>query len=548
MAHAEREVVDLLKESIESKINAKTTWNSTLIDEFSNVEKFKEKETNNMNFQHASIVLDGCMKVYSTRVDSVVDEADKLMDSVGRAKEPEKQRARAKAHPTIESNPDAILIKPRIESLDDEILEHLAREFKEGDTRGLLMHLLKWSDGEGFCVMRLPGEKSKQEAGSKIESTAASTLQTHTLDFNALRQSLYLGESRKHISPMFSTFTPDKSVEELVLPTYAYHISYDVDPLEYGYKEGGNAFAGYLPYMEGASGEESGGYASADPEEGEEVCAKEKEVEQFRPSREELHLVYTPFGYAKGWAGPAHWKVHSRRKHREKEKADVKERKKAAIDFLTDTHLPISTLFEKGEGIVMTPQQISERRKNCNTLPPDHNIGIEDLYRMFVYPGSLYATEKLLGAPEKEINMPSSSPSLYEVPETAYAEQEDAEFTHTDAPAGIASYTEDAPVHTQEEGFSGATTLLSRRLLQSALRKARRNDIVKIKENMWSRIEQGEKKVEEMYSTMQEQKVSVQFYLVSLLHLANEKNLRINSLTAEPLPGISDLALDTSLV
>ncbi|EIJ87207.1 condensin complex subunit 2 [Nematocida parisii] len=549
MAAGEREIADLLKESIESKINAKTTWHSTLIEEFSNIEKFKEKETNSMNFQHASIVLDGCVKVYSTRVDSVVDEADKLMDSVGRSKEPEKQKSRVRVHPTIEPNPEAILIKHRIASLDDEILEHLSREFKEGDTRGLLMHLLKWKDGEGFHVLRLPSKQDTVEAEKASETVEPHSMEsTHSLNFSVHRQSLYQGENKKYISPMFATFTPDKSVEELVLPTYAYNISYDTDRLEYGYKESTAAFAGYSSYMDSAAADDFPDGASPSAENSGEAEASGQVVEQFRPSKEDLHLVYTPFGYAKGWAGPSHWKVHSRRK--QKEKTDCRERKKAVIDFLTDTHLPISSLFEKGENIVMTPQQISERRKNCNTLPPDHNVGIEDLYKMFVFPGTLHATEKAHEVYEKGRTAHSTSPSMLDMPDTVYADQEDTNFVppaHADMEHDVAE--NNAPLsYTQEDAGTAPTTLLSRRLLQSALRKARRNDIVKIKENMWDKIQQGEKKVNEMYNTIPEQKVSVQFYLVSLLHLANEKNLRITSTTTEPLPNISALSLDTPLV
>ncbi|KAH9386287.1 condensin complex subunit 2 [Nematocida major] len=529
MATAEREVAELLKESTESKINTKTTWSSTLIDDFSNIERFKEKETNSVNFQHASIVLDGCVKVYSTRVDSVVDEAEKLMGSVGRAKEPERQRARAKAHPTIEPNPEAILIRPKIASADDEILEYLARESKEGDTRGLLMHLLKWSDAKGFHVLPpsvFPEKTEQKKDASAGESPQA--LQDPETDFSSLHASMHMGGARKHISPMFSAFTPDKSVDELVLPTYAYHISYDTEPLEYAYRAGADAFGEYAMCGESVPAEdsESGERAEA-PEE--HSSLGQAPAAEARPSKEELRLVYTPFGYSKGWAGPSHWKVRPQRRMREREKPEGKEKKKAVIDFLTDTHLPISALFERGKGIVIDPQQISERRKNCNTLPPDQNVRVEDLYRMFMYPGSLYLEEK--AAPDAACSEESAPLSINGMEEGEYLEQ--------DAPETLVSDAQERPSAPQ-------STLLSRRLLQGALRRARRNDIVKVKENMWSQIEQGEKKVDEMYTTLEGQKVSVQFYLVSLLHLANEKNLRITSESAEPLPSIADLLLNTS--
>lgn len=541
MAVGGREIADILKESTESKINAKTTWSSTLIDDFSNIEKFKEKETNSMNFQHASIVLDGCVKVYSTRVDSVVDEAEKLMDSVGRAKEPERQRLRTKTHPTIESNPEAILIKPKLVSAEDEILEYLSRESKEGDTRGLLMHLLKWSDKTGFNVIQTKSALCDlQAAGPVCSKEDLECIRRDTLvDFQAARKGLCMESGKKSISPMFSKFTPDRSVEELVIPTYAYNISYDAEPLDYSHKVDSAVFPEPDVYYGADEGTEYGLESTKEcVEEGKDLYRT-----VVRPSKEDLQLVYTPFGYAKGWAGPSHWRIHARR--RQKEKSAVKERKKAVIDFLADPHLPISTLFERGEGIVITPQQISERRKNCNTLPPNHNVKIEDLYQMFVYPGSMYRMNEVrIPIEEKIEETPFSLTNALHMdsmpPEVDFYEEHQEEADQRDL---------EEPLPTADsEGTPSQTTLLSRRLLQSVLRKARRNDIVKVKESLWSRIEEGERRVQSIYSSIEEQKVSVHFYLVSLLHLANEKNLRISSDSSkEHLPGISDLSLDTSL-
>jgi condensin complex subunit 2 len=58
-----------LKAIAENKITPKNTWNAPTIDHFSNVEEIK-----GINFQKASTTLDGCTKVYSTRVDTVIDD------------------------------------------------------------------------------------------------------------------------------------------------------------------------------------------------------------------------------------------------------------------------------------------------------------------------------------------------------------------------------------------------------------------------------------------------------------------------------------------
>lgn len=40
------------------------------------------KDNGEINFQKASCTLDGCVKIYTSRVDSVVDEAGKLLSGL----------------------------------------------------------------------------------------------------------------------------------------------------------------------------------------------------------------------------------------------------------------------------------------------------------------------------------------------------------------------------------------------------------------------------------------------------------------------------------
>ena len=62
------------------KINAKNSWNLELIDYFSEIAFFKDG--NSINFQKASCTLDGCVKIYTSRVDSVADETGKLLSGL----------------------------------------------------------------------------------------------------------------------------------------------------------------------------------------------------------------------------------------------------------------------------------------------------------------------------------------------------------------------------------------------------------------------------------------------------------------------------------
>jgi condensin complex subunit 2 len=81
-----------MKMATDNKINAANSWNFALIDYFHDMSLLKEGD--GVNFQKASCTLDGCVKIYTSRVDSVANETGKLLsglaDSAGGKKAREK--------------------------------------------------------------------------------------------------------------------------------------------------------------------------------------------------------------------------------------------------------------------------------------------------------------------------------------------------------------------------------------------------------------------------------------------------------------------------
>ncbi|KAI5171675.1 condensin complex subunit 2 [Nematocida sp. LUAm3] len=544
----EKESIKHLKESSEGKITQKTAWSSTLIEDFSNVERFQET-SEATNFQQASIWLEGCVKLYGTRVDNVVSGAEILMESIGRVKEKERQKTKIKVHPTIEQNPESLSLQKKRVFQDYEIVEYLVRESKEGDTRGLLMNLLKWSDKNGLQLM-----KRKEDGSMRNDSPIA------PVDLSLLKESFYLGEHRKNISPLFANFTPDKSLRELELPTYAYQISYD-EPLPIPQQrfdldllpEATEAPEEYIYHPMDALQEEE-----ISPEHGEQAPAHIFSFAQ----KQERRLSVTPFGYFKGWAGPAHWKMQSRhRKHKEREQE--KERKRHAIDFVQDDLPSLSIIFEKDEKTVLTPQQITERRANKHMLPAMFSITPNDLYSMLTYPNSTYPT--IVGSKPSDQAPLQYNPSrnCFNASEPQEVDREEQETYDICLPVEqdchmlenqenpqeniYSTYSPHMDMSQEKEYLSAphnalstqaathASSLLSRRLLQSVLRRARKNDVIQVKNHLWQAIEKGEKEIEAIYSEVKEKDVSAPFYLVSLLHLANEKNLRIVPSSSEDM-------------
>ncbi|KAM2204744.1 hypothetical protein COP2_024724 [Malus domestica] len=73
------------------KINQKNTWELNLIDHLTDIIKVEEENDAETNFQKASCILEGGVKIYSMRVDSVHSEAYKVLRGINRAVQEDEQ-------------------------------------------------------------------------------------------------------------------------------------------------------------------------------------------------------------------------------------------------------------------------------------------------------------------------------------------------------------------------------------------------------------------------------------------------------------------------
>ncbi|KAK6459358.1 condensin complex subunit 2/barren [Scheffersomyces xylosifermentans] len=74
-----------IKLSTDNKITSKNSWQFALIDYFHDLNVIKDGD--NINFQRASATLDGCVKIYSSRVESAATETGKLLSGLAKKKE-----------------------------------------------------------------------------------------------------------------------------------------------------------------------------------------------------------------------------------------------------------------------------------------------------------------------------------------------------------------------------------------------------------------------------------------------------------------------------
>ncbi|KAL8942383.1 MAG: hypothetical protein Q9216_001703 [Gyalolechia sp. 2 TL-2023] len=169
-----------MKMATDNKINATNSWNFALIDYFHDMSLLKEGD--GVNFQKASCTLDGCVKIYTSRVDSVATETGKLLsgladsgkkkgrredadgemgDDVGDEEEEEgdegsKKRQRRKpqraSEATLAPSFASIQLKKfELEFSVDPLFKKASADFDEGGAKGLLLNHLS-IDAEGRIV------------------------------------------------------------------------------------------------------------------------------------------------------------------------------------------------------------------------------------------------------------------------------------------------------------------------------------------------------------------------------------------------------------
>ncbi|KAG5940048.1 hypothetical protein E4U53_007677 [Claviceps sorghi] len=161
-----------MKMATDNKINATNSWNFALIDYFHDMSLLKEGD--GVNFQKASCTLDGCVKIYTNRVDSVATETGKLLsgladssskkkerddvegdesadelDEDGNPKKKPKKKTQRSSEATLAPSFSSLQLKKfELEFAVDPLFKKASADFDEGGAKGLLLnHLMIDSQG-----------------------------------------------------------------------------------------------------------------------------------------------------------------------------------------------------------------------------------------------------------------------------------------------------------------------------------------------------------------------------------------------------------------
>ncbi|KAK1250352.1 hypothetical protein MKX08_010355 [Trichoderma sp. CBMAI-0020] len=165
-----------MKMATDNKINATNSWNFALIDYFHDMSLLKEGD--GVNFQKASCTLDGCVKIYTNRIDSVATETGKLLsgladsnnkkkdrdaeegagegeeseeevDADGNVKKKTKKKVQRSSEATLAPSFASLQLKKfELEFAVDPLFKKASADFDEGGAKGLLLnHLMIDSQG-----------------------------------------------------------------------------------------------------------------------------------------------------------------------------------------------------------------------------------------------------------------------------------------------------------------------------------------------------------------------------------------------------------------
>lgn len=157
-----------MKMATDNKINATNSWNFALIDYFHDMSLLKEGD--GVNFQKASCTLDGCVKIYTSRVDSVATDTGKLLSGLAESgnkkrratdaddgengddddeeegedgQKKKKKRAARSAEQTLATSFAQLQNKKmELEFSVDPLFKKASADFDEGGAKGLLLNHL----------------------------------------------------------------------------------------------------------------------------------------------------------------------------------------------------------------------------------------------------------------------------------------------------------------------------------------------------------------------------------------------------------------------
>ena len=565
---------EMIKLCSSKKLTVKNTWSLSLIDHIDHI-----LDSHKGSFQKASCTLQASVQIYEKRVDSTHMDTFRMLDNVNRTGkrsevDGEKHRESRRKHKgkangsTLEANLNAITTTKVEKEYDvDPLFRKMSKTFDEGGAEGMLLnHLLvhsgprvifDTSNTQAFPTSHEePGmEISKEDSCAFFQAIA----ELVPKEVDGIEACKTIGTLRQLASA--KGFEPSLLMND----TAQMNDDYLSDDNEYFGTEGGMDDYDEGPAFENTTGEVDNVVNppnSRDMAQDQEERMIEERFFAAAGNAESEYSYFTQNVSAKSWAGPSYWKFGRPAKPRaestaSKAKTGRKTKKAYFIDFGAELDPTLYTKAPKQSSISLIKAANLKNQKQY-LLPEDVRYTPKDLSQLFLRPENV----RIKMVARKRDGQGLERVAENTVAEFANEEAEDYDYFdpstggtdgYDDEPEGLEQHFDGMAREDQKNGehqgapfLSGMDIVTASRKVEKVeiefARKAKRVNVIKLKKDIWEEIEEVE--TSEMRQEPQEKKsfcesinklepkvddsnVTIPFYFICLLHLANEKGLEL---------------------
>ncbi|KAK4046790.1 hypothetical protein OIO90_006432 [Microbotryomycetes sp. JL221] len=637
-----------MKIATDNKITSTNTWNLALIDYFHDMTLLRNGDDDSINFQKASCTLDGCVKIWTSRVDSVATETGKLLsgladdasadkddrgdkdaddegqddgddDGEGRGTKTRKRSARQAA--TLADSFSKIKVKALdLEFTVDPLFKKTSADFDEGGAGGILMNHLG-CDGSMRVVFDAGDAKlsvSDEDEAETVEQDVGMRVDLTALVAKFLPRGVG-AVADMALCPSLSgfKFSPESNLDLDILRNADGLDDNDAPGadllgLHFGDDSSSNhQYDDFANREFGGEGYMAEGFAEGDDNEidffaGMPSSEPSIESQTHEGHRGDSDIQITAdgtgehmFGYfddklSKNWAGPAHWKLRRAPPKPDEQQSTttkpVKEKAAFSIDFASPPPFSAEELFA-----VATPASIRAPRKSSLQakskrsrmteredmfmLPDDCRFTSATLLRLFLKPKvSLRMRRRVLVNEEPDVEYWAGAcapdddlggedvamrPDYDDDAGDDYVVPFDTQILNDEHDVGFEDDEEEA----RQTKLSELDDLLEntqgplRRVKPENInyaKRAKRVDVKKLKDTIWKELEDVTIVVDDLpassnyspgadaaaeplvpvvsglrkaYPKDKMDEISTSYCFICLLHLANEKGLRIQTPT-----------------
>ncbi|CAM9014954.1 unnamed protein product [Wickerhamomyces anomalus] len=388
-----------IKMATDNKINTTNSWNFALIDYFHDLNVLREKD-NNINFQKASATLDGCVKIYSSRVDSVATETGRLLSGLAARKQMEAEKAKEAAieegdeedgddtNAEYEDGDQQQTKKKKSRaSKTKELTDTLTlAEFDEGGAKSLLLNTLNMDNHTRVVFDATTGDQQQEDKNEEDErdeheerDIEMSGMDEEDIDISVFKDFIFQDESDMDsllLCPSFghleSVLKDVKKAKSILNDVNQQNISIPGDDEHTNAGPGNNDMD--FDFDFGGDYDDDGSFVA-------NVVDHDL-------------MAYFDHTLKRNWAGPEHWKVKQLKKDKAQQLQPLlngtdkkrKPKEEFKIDFMEDMDEDEEEkLFAKSK-VATTLSAEQQESTDSHLLPDDLYFSSEQLVRLFLKP------------------------------------------------------------------------------------------------------------------------------------------------------------------